>query len=58
MDWFQALQGIFRHGLTTLGGWLVANGWLAEGETQALVGGGMVIIGVVWSIFTKKKTEA
>ena len=48
------LGSIARHGLTTIGGSLVTAGYLDKGSTQAFVGGGMVLVGVLWSWWQKK----
>ena len=48
------LAGMVRHGLTTLGGALVAGGYMDASSTSAFVGGGMVIAGVAWSWWQKE----
>lgn len=49
-----SILGIVRHTLTTLGGVLVAKGYIdAEGVATA-VGSVIALAGVVWSIFDKK----
>lgn len=48
------LAGIVRHGLTSLGGALVAGGYMQSSDTAAFVGGGMVMAGVIWSWWQKE----
>lgn len=47
------LAGIVRHGLTSLGGALVAGGYMESSQTAAFVGAGMTIAGVAWSWWQK-----
>ncbi len=48
------LAGLVRHALTTLGGALVAGGYMQASETPALIGGGMVLAGALWSWWQKE----
>ncbi len=48
------LAGLVRHALTTLGGALVAGGYMQGSEVPALVGGGMVLAGALWSWWQKE----
>jgi hypothetical protein len=48
------LAGIVRHALTSAGGALVAGGYIQSSDTSALVGGGMVIAGMLWSWWQKE----
>jgi len=48
------LAGMLRHGLTTLGGALVAGGYMSSSSTADFVGGGMVLAGVAWSWWQKE----
>lgn len=50
----QSIMGIARHILTTAGGYLVAQGAVAQSEMEAIVGGVLALAGVVWSILQKK----
>lgn len=50
----QIIAGMVRHGLTTLGGALVAGGYMDSSSTSAFVGGGMVLAGVAWSWWQKR----
>jgi hypothetical protein len=47
------VAGMIRHGLTMLGGALVAKGYMDSGSTAAFVGGGMALVGVIWSWWQK-----
>ena len=49
----RAVMGVARHGLTALGGYLVAMGYADPGTADALTGGGVALVGVVWSILDK-----
>jgi len=51
------LLGIIRHGLTFLGGVLVTQGVLDDALFAELFGAAMTLIGGVWSIIDKNKTE-
>lgn len=48
------LAGLVRHGLTSLGGALVAGGYMQSSDTAAFVGGGMVVAGMIWSWWQKE----
>jgi hypothetical protein len=52
------VAGIIRHLLTTVGGALVAAGYLTSAEWTTIAGALAVIIGVVWSIITKRLAKA
>jgi hypothetical protein len=47
------LASLVRHGLTAAGAALVTDGYMTSGDTQAFVGGGMVVAGVAWSWWQK-----
>lgn len=47
--------GLVRHLLTTAGGVLVTKGLLTTATLDSTVGAVLTIIGVVWSVFAKKK---
>ena len=51
------LLGIIRHGLTFLGGVLVTQGVIDDALFAELFGAAMTIIGGVWSVIDKNKTE-
>jgi len=48
----QAL-GLIRHGLTFIGGCLVANGILTDSMSADIVGSCMALIGAIWSVIVK-----
>jgi hypothetical protein len=48
------MQGVVRHILTTAGGYFTATGIASEADTQALVGGAVVLVGIIWSMIDKK----
>ncbi len=48
--------GLVRHGLTFVGGVIVAGGLLDTGLYTELSGGLLTIAGVVWSILSKRKS--
>ena len=47
--------GLVRHCLTFLGGILVAKGLATDAMSAELVGSTMSLVGIVWSIVSKKK---
>lgn len=47
--------GLVRHGLTFVGGVIVAGGLLDAGLWAELTGGLLTISGVIWSIISKRK---
>jgi hypothetical protein len=49
-----AIMGIARHILTLAGGYLVAKGTIDAAAMETLVGAGVSIVGVVWSVIDKK----
>ena len=46
--------GIVRHGLTSVGGALLAHGILSAGQMNDGVGSLMVILGLGWSLWEKR----
>ena len=50
-----AIMGIARHLLTLAGGYLVAKGVLDAGSAETLIGAGVSIAGVAWSVWEKKQ---
>jgi tetrahydromethanopterin S-methyltransferase subunit D len=48
------VSGIIRHVLTTAGGALVAAGYLTSDQWTTIAGALAVIIGVVWSVISKR----
>ena len=51
-----AVLGVVRHLLTIAAGALTSKGVINPDETEILVGATLGILGVIWSIFDKKKT--
>ena len=49
-----AVMGIARHLLTMLGGYLVAKGTIDAAAAETIVGAGVSIVGVVWSLMEKR----
>ena len=52
------VSGIIRHVLTTAGGALVAAGYLTSDQWTTIAGALAVIIGVVWSIISKRLSSS
>jgi hypothetical protein len=51
----EQIFGVVRHGLSAIGGILIAKGLLDEGSWTELTGAAMTLVGVIWSIVSKKK---
>lgn len=51
-------DGLMRHGLSSIGGSLVASGVLSATDWQTISGGAAVLIAVVWSFASKKFIKA
>jgi hypothetical protein len=47
-------MGLVRHGLTFIGGILVAKGLASEGQIMDMVGMLMTFVGTVWSVASNK----
>lgn len=58
MDLQTILGSIARHALTTLAGWLVANGFLANSDEQKFVGAAAALLALAWSWWQKKGQAA
>lgn len=56
MNW-EMIQGVVRHLLTFGGGFLVTNGSLGQSDMEAGVGAVITLVGIVWSVFNKKKAK-
>jgi hypothetical protein len=52
------ILGIVRHALTFGGGWVVAQGWVDEGNITEVIGAAMTIIGAVWSYVAPEKKDS
>lgn len=48
---------LVRHLLTLGAGFLASRGVIASSETEVMVGTGIGLVGIIWSIIDKKKTE-
>ena len=51
----EQVLGLVRHALTVIGGAAVANGYLEESITQEIVGVVLTVVGIIWSITSKKE---
>lgn len=54
----EKVLGIVRHVLTFGGGLLVAKGLMTEALSQEIIGGLVSLVGLVWSIVSKKSQPA
>lgn len=50
----EQILGIVRHVLTFFGGILVMKGLLTDSSSQEIVGSATSLIGLVWSVVSKK----
>ena len=53
----EQVLGIIRHGLTFIGGVLVMKGYIDEAMVEAIGGGIVTLIGLIWSSIIKNKTK-
>lgn len=53
----ETLTGVVRHVLTTAGGGLVAKGLVTASMLDQGVGAVITLVGVVWSILSKRKPQ-
>ena len=51
------ISGISRHLLTTAGGALVTKGLLTVPALDTGVGAAITLLGIIWSVFSKKKNN-
>jgi hypothetical protein len=49
------ILGVVRHILTAVGGALASQGVMSADDTNAIVGGVVALVGLVWSMLNKKK---
>jgi hypothetical protein len=58
LDWGVFLRtgflGVVRHGLTFGAGWLLAKGLIDNSDVNTVVGAGLALSGVLWSVVQKK----
>jgi hypothetical protein len=50
----EQVMGLVRHGLTFIGGILVAKGLATDGQIMDMVGMLMTFVGTVWSVLSNK----
>jgi hypothetical protein len=50
----QIVAGFIRHALTALGGALVGAGYFTNDEWTSIAGALAVLVGVVWSVISKR----
>jgi hypothetical protein len=51
------ISSLLRHGLSALGGFLVAKGLASADQVAEIAGATVTLIGAVWSIWKTKQTE-
>lgn len=51
----EIISSLARHTLTTAGGTLVSKGLITSDDLSSAVGAVLTLIGIVWSIVSKKK---
>lgn len=49
--------GIVRHSLTLVGGILIAKGYIDEAMVEAISGGVVGLVGLIWSVIIKNKND-
>ena len=49
----EQILGIVRHGLTFIGGILIAKGLIDESTATEIIGGVITLAGTIWSIIEK-----
>jgi len=54
----EQIFGLIRHGLTIVGGALVAKGYIGDELSEEMIGTAISLIGIVWSFIDKKKKKA
>lgn len=52
----QAILGVVRHVLTTVGGGLVSGGLLNSDELTQAIGAVLTLVGIAWSVISKRAT--
>jgi hypothetical protein len=53
----EQIFGIIRHVFTSVGGIVVAQGYISDNMFAELSGAVLTLIGVIWSIVSKKPVE-
>ena len=54
----ERVLGVVRHILTFAGGYAVAKGYIDEANIEAVIGAVITVVGTVWSILAKKKSDS
>jgi hypothetical protein len=49
----EQIQGIVRHTLSAVGGWLVYKGYVESADVQAITGVILTLIATIWSVVSK-----
>jgi len=50
----ETFKGLFRHAMTTIGGVLIAKGYISANLMEEVVGALCGVVGVIWSIASKQ----
>ena len=48
---------VLRHALTAIGGWMVGQGYISDGDVELGVGAILTLVGIVWSIVEKHQRK-
>lgn len=51
----ESMLSLLRHGLTFLGGYLVAQGWLDDATMTGMVGAIVTLAGAAWGMWEKQQ---
>lgn len=51
------VTGFIRHSLTTLGGGLVASGYISSDQDSQAIGAILTVLGIAWSAWQKYKAQ-
>lgn len=54
----EQVLGIVRHVLTFAGGILITKGLIESSMSEEIIGGVVSLVGLVWSVVTKKKVTS
>lgn len=49
----EQIQGIVRHTLSAIGGWLVYKGYAEASDVEAITGVILTLIATIWSVVSK-----
>jgi hypothetical protein len=53
----EQIFGITRHLLTTIGGIIVASGYMTDAMVTGITGSIIALVGVIWSVVSKTPVE-